>query len=333
MKIQKILFKTVGLALIFILHACTIEGEALAGIWVADTDESYMRIHIKPWQGKFHGYMLDFQQGDTYYAGGETKESIILTDLVAKDGSYQQGKFYYDINGGEPCHLALSFVDDHTVKAVYDCQGEQFEEQWVREGSQAQKPKPSKRMSNVNRKEGVDQTPVPSVKSTSAQTKQKSQPTTTKDETKQHGAFSIIGYQKQIPYDDEKLLEKTTEELWTKLYAADFSSKLSNISAADKIYVTYSSYDSPKGMMTMTIGYAVADLSGIPAGLHGVDVPANRYYVVPLAEDEVGQGNAEAWDQLAMLMASRSTTAVDFEVYTLDASYEVTQAEMWLAAK
>ena len=98
------------------------------------------------------------------------------------------------------------------------------------------------------------------------------------------------------------------------------------------MYLVYSAYDQPKGKMMITIGYKVKDLTNIPTGLKGVNIPSNEYYVYPLsgkASDYEGEGRK----QLEEMMAYRKTDSADFEVYKFDANYEVTKAEMWIATK
>ena len=73
-------------------------------------------------------------------------------------------------------------------------------------------------------------------------------------------------------------------------------------------------------------------LSNVPSGLGGVKIPSNEYLVYPMTGDK-SDYEGEGWDQLHELMQYRNAESADFEVYTFDDSYEITQAEMWIATK
>lgn len=343
-----------ALSLFFIsFTACTIEGEALCGVWYAGGDYGQMKIEITPWQGKFHGYLLEYKDDTSHIQGAKEDEYIFLTDLVFENNQYQNGKIYIDPNSEESCNISLAFLDNNRLKASYNCNGEKFEEIWSRDGSnqdiEGKEDKSNVRVANSiqteNQKTDAENvtTASTSVNTVSTSTaniekeKVKSKSVTPSSidapqNTQNQGIFYVIGIREEVAYDDNKRVAKVVENLWTKIYNDDFSNKLDNIVEPEKMYAIYSNYDQPKGKMTITIGYKVKDLSSVSADLTGMKILANEYYVYPLS-GETSDYEGEGWDQLEELAAYRKAESVDFEVYEFDSNYEIANAELWVAAK
>lgn len=335
MKIKTMLSIFSIITLLMSFNACTIEGEQICGIWYAQGDYGHMKIEITPWEGKFHGYLLEYNGGKTVTKGAKEEEYIFLTDLVFKNEQYENGKIYLDPNSKESCDISLRLLDNQSLKANYNCGGERFEETWSKKGFTPTKMenKTATQMEQPSKSKAAQNTPTKTSKPTIATKKEAKKPASNVPEnTKKQGTFYVVGIHQTVAYDNMKALEKAVEALWTATYEDDFSGKLKNISDNENMYVTYSNYDQPKGKMTITIGYKVKDLSKIPTGLKGIKVPANDFYTYPLS-GEASDYEGEGWSQLNELMMYRNAQSVDFEVYQFDKNYKVKKASMWIAAK
>jgi len=351
MKFKIILLNIVLSLTLVSFCSCTVEGEEICGIWNVNGNYGEMQVEITPWKGKFLAYLLAYKNGSETIKGDKTEEFIFITDLVLNEGKYHDGKIYFDPNSKTHCALKMELLDHNQLKAVYDCDGQTSEEIWYRKGfnapqESAQTPSIDKEIKEATAKKDVvsnisnDSTEKNEVlansktKKTAASPAKASKPSTPQieGETKKQPSFYIIGIQAIVKYDDYKAMEKTIEALWTKAYNDGLSAKLENISEANKMYVSYSDYDKPKGKMTITLGYKVQDLSSIPSGLKGVHIPSNEYLVYPMSGDK-SDFEGKGWEQLGELMMYRKAKSADFEVYTFDNSYNVKKAAMWMATK
>jgi len=321
MKLQTILSAILTIFIYLSITACgEIKGEALCGIWQTNSQYGKMKIEITPWKGKFHGYMLEYENGANKVIGKKTEDYMRMTSA-------------------------------NQLTATYNCEGHQSTEIWVRKGHPF--PKTSPENATTIAETSIAKASSQPTTATKSRTERNAATTTgiakkattpTKvsapskiekeavNNTSPKGTFYVIGIQKTVAYEDIKALEKTMESLWNTTYNEDFSGKLNNISDQENMYVTYSKYDKPKGKMTITIGYQVKDLTTIPSGLHGVQVMANEYYVSPLSGN-TSDYEGEAWKHFEELVAYRKATSVDFEVYKFDSNYEVTEASIWIASK
>lgn len=348
---SKNLILTVTLILFFFLfNACTIEGEQICGIWNSNGNHEQMKLEITPWEGKFHAYLLEYQFNGETIKGAKEDESIFLTDLVFEKDSYKNGKIYIDPNSKDFCNISLKLLDEDQLEANYDCNGETFEEIWTRNGATPSKSNTAKETitkketstsktkstvsSNKNEpvNEKLSKLPQTKQKQASTSTQKQSPVSKAQEETKKQATFYVAGVSQTVAYQNVNALSTAVEALWNKTYNEDFSAKLSNILDAERMYVVYSDYENPKGKMTITIGYKVKDLSNIPSGLKGIKIPANDYYTSPLS-GKASDYEGEEWKQLEEMMAHRKADSADFEVYEFDGNYEVTKAEMWIAAK
>lgn len=361
------------LSFIFILtsiisfNSCaTIEGEKLCKTWYSNGDYGQMTLEITPWEGKFLGYMLSYNDGQTSIKGDKTEDYIVLSDLVydKETDTYKQGKIAMD--NTTTCGISLKMKNDNELTASYVCDGYEFDETWTTTPPSksakfptASAPKkatkeatPSTHNHNVEQptattpskptrpvfkpktpKEVADMTPKEVVKEKIPQTPQT--PKETKPEiegTQKKRTFYVVGVHKVVNYSDADAMGKAIEALWTKTYNEDFSSKLKNIADQEHMYVTYSNFESPKGSMTITIGYKVKDLSNVPKGLKGVKVPSNDYLSFELS-GQASDYEGEGWNQIYELMAYRDAKSVDYEVYSFDKDYNVSKIIMWVATK
>jgi len=355
MKFKFLFLKVVAFAFISLTACAEIEGEKICGVWISESEYGKMTIEITPWKGMFYGYLLEHQSPDGKITkGAKEEEHILLTDLVFENDFYQNGKIFLDKNSDKPCGISFQFLNDNNLKVNYKCADFETEEVWVRKGFDKLKTEPQTSNNQAVAVENAETKPKkkttlsgknPSVvspasaknevknsasKSTESKDKKESQladPPTIKRES-----FNVIGFSKTVDYDKIKATEKAVEALWTKIYNDDFSGQLNNISDQENMYAVYSNYDQPKGKMTITIGYKVADLKNVPSELTGTFVSANDYYSTPIsgnASDYEGEG----WEQIEQLMAYRNPKSADFEIYKFDSNYEVTEARLWIAAK
>lgn len=314
------------------LSSCSIEGKEVCGIWHAQGAYGKMTIEITPWKGKFLGYLLEYEAGDVLTKGKKSEAFIFLTDLEYQQDSYQNGNIYLTPDSETPCKLTLTDMNGDQIKATYNCAGQTSEEIWYRDAAAL----PAKTIGNTP--PTTNETETIAASDTIAPS-QPAKGTTTApaapaldQPTQKQSAFYVIGQQKTVAYEDATAMEKAIEALWTAVYDEDFSGKLNNITDANSMYVTYSSYDQPKGKVTITLGYQVKDLSSIPSGLKGVTIPTNDYLVYPLS-GKASDFEGEGWEQLGELMVYRKESSADFEVYTFDSSFNVSKAEMWIATE
>ncbi|MEM8906439.1 MAG: effector binding domain-containing protein [Bacteroidota bacterium] len=318
---------------ILAFNACTIKGEEVCGIWQVNGTHGAMRVEITPWQGKFLGYLLQYEEAGEIVVGDKTEDFIFITDLVAKGDQYQEGKLYLDPQSTTHCDLTLAWLNDHQLKAIYNCDGQTTEAIWDREGT-SWSPKsvvPTSIKKKMDNQETVKT--IPAKPSENVPTKDKQIAITqTDDQSQKVARFYMIGIQEQVNYEAPKAMEKGIESLWTKLYNNDFSGQLTNTIDPDKLYLSYSNYDHPQGKMTITLGYKVQDLSNVPSSLQGVAIPSNEYLVYPIT-DVSSDFLEDRWQQIFELMAKRRANSIDFEVYTFDQNYKVEKAEMWIATK
>jgi len=333
--------------LLLSLNSCTIEGEEICGLWNVDNYYGEMQIEITPWKTKFYGYLLSYKNDNETIVGNKTDEFIFITDLEYKDAKYQNGKIYVEPNSKTYCGLTLKLIDKNKLKAIYDCDGQISEEFWYREGHAILQETVQKTLPTSTETEEplvekiakeatqISATPAKKRNNTTAE----STPALTKSsspkiegETQRQSSFYIIGIQEVVEYNDYKSMEKAIETVWTKVYNDDFSPKLSNITESDKMYLSYSNYDNPKGKMTITLGYKVENLSNLPVDLQGVKVPTNNYLVYLMSGDK-SDFEGEGWEQLNELMTYRNANSADYEVYTFDKDYNISNAQMWIATE
>ncbi len=330
MRILNALFFTVLLPVL--LTACNeIKGEEICGVWNATGDFGQMQMEITPWEGAFFGYLKSATDADGEIITGEKNDSfMILGDLrsVGPD-IYSFGQFAWGDKIDERCDVEARFVTDNQLLFRLDCLGEVSTINWYREGT----PIPDE--SRTEEVPSIDSIPVADNTNTAASTQQESSTKAASPDVDWPAlaaeTFYIVGKREVVAYADEKAMARAVERLWSELYTNDFSEDLSNMEESGLVYMTYSGYDESAGTVKLTLGYQVQHLATVPTGLHGVKVPANKFWVFPLSSSD-DAADTEGWDSLEELLAYRKASSVDFEVYTFDENYEITKAELWMAS-
>jgi len=324
--------------------SCTIQGEEICGTWNASGEYGQMQLEITPWKGKFLAYLLSYESDGQTIKGAKTEDHIFITDLTYNEGKYQNGKIYINPLSETYCNLNIELMSIHQLQVLYDCEGQSYEEFWFRKGfSNPQKPaqattalkhdiatRDHEKINDVDVKTKSEQSLGNSFNVTNNVNPNSG--FENDNQTIKQSSIFIIGISEVVKYDHRKEMEITLDKLWTQSYNNDFSSKFKNITEANKMYLCYSSYDNPKGTMTVTLGYKLENGHDVPEGLNGVRIPANDFLVYPMSGKK-SDYEGEGWQQLEEMMAYRNEDAVDFEVYEFDNSYNVKSAEMWIATK
>ena len=147
-----------------------------------------------------------------------------------------------------------------------------------------------------------------------------------------HPALSVVGIQKQVAYKEATAINKATEALWEQFFKKNYARHIKGIDNPNKIYVTYNNYTDK--LVTITMGYAVAKTATFRPnkGLKKVTINANDYHQFKLEEEASSIGGKE-WDTLMEVLQYRSEKSSDFEVYTFDNKYNITNAFMWVSIK
>lgn len=147
-----------------------------------------------------------------------------------------------------------------------------------------------------------------------------------------HPTLSVVGIQKQVAYKDATAINKATETLWEQFFKQNYARHIKGIDSPSKIYVTYSNYTDK--LVTITMGYAVDKTATFRPnkGLKKVMIKANDYHQFKLEEEASSIGGKE-WNTLMEVLQYRSEKSSDFEVYTFDNKYNITNAFMWVSIK
>jgi len=345
MKLKILLSNILLLVTFFSFSSCTIAGEEVCGVWIADGDFGKMKIEITPWEGKFHGYLLAYKNGDEVILGKKEEEFIFLTDLTFESNNYQNGKIYFDTKSNEYCNVTLQLHNENQLEVFYDCKEQTYVETWTREGHEAIVLKKSDlNKETIRVKDKTSSTiPKPNLAPTVVKNKAVTAPlkkevikekeeVLLEDETKKESSFFVAGVQKQVGYNDFSEIDVVMDNLWKEATSDDLYNAIPNISDSKDMYLVYSNYDQPKGRMTITIGYKVKDLSSVNGEILGVKVPNNDYLVYPLS-GSTSDYEGEGWKEIEELMQYRKSESADFEVYSFNSSYEVTNVVLWIATK
>ena len=107
-------------ALIF--NGCTIEGKEICGIWFTNGDYGKMKMEITPWNGKFFGYLLEYQENGVTIKGSKTEDHLYLTDLEFDGSEYKNGKLFVDEKVQESCVVSISFESESSFKLSGNCE-------------------------------------------------------------------------------------------------------------------------------------------------------------------------------------------------------------------
>lgn len=319
------------LSILFFVTSCTIQGEQICGTWYSNGELGKMKIEITPWKGKFYGYLMEYEEDGKMVKGAKTEDHIILTGLVFKEGQYINGIFYADDEGKETCGTTINLTSVDTMSIEYNCSGEVYHEIWTKNTYPILKEKKGitseSNVTNIQTLSHNADKPSKIISATSGQDK-----LIQKDRTTPHASFFVIGYKEIVSYTNDEIIQSTINDLWTKVYNEDFSSLIQDRIVDEKMYVIYSDYDNPKGSMSITLGYNVQHLTSIPDNLSGVNIPSSTYFTFPLkgTSSDYSQQIISKWDNAIM---SRSPQSIDFEEYSFDANYNVTEGKLWIGAK
>lgn len=155
----------------------------------------------------------------------------------------------------------------------------------------------------------------------------KNQPTTTA-----HSAITVVGLQKVVNHQDKKKINRAIQNLWESFFQKDYSKHIYNIIDYERLYLTYSNYSEHE--VTLTLGYLTKDVHKFnkKKPLHALHIPSNDYYKFKLNNTLPNHDNAE-WSILDEVIEYRAAESCDFEVYTFDKNYNITNSFLWIGAK
>jgi len=121
------------LAMIF--SSCAVEGDEVSGVWFTNGALGRMKIEVKPSNGTFVGYLLEYEKNGKLIPGGNSQQDIIFNNLKFKDEKYLGGSFLVSTKGNNPCDLKLAFSTEgkQSMKAAYLCNGDNRLEYWYRD--------------------------------------------------------------------------------------------------------------------------------------------------------------------------------------------------------
>jgi|GEM_PF-1237666 len=147
-----------------------------------------------------------------------------------------------------------------------------------------------------------------------------------------HKALTIVGLQATVDYTDEKALNKATENLWKQFFSKNYAKHINEIQDYEKLYVTYTNYK--ENSVLLTLGYATAPnaIFRPNKGLKKVQLAANDFHRFK-TDKSTSSTNEKEWNTLMEVLQYRSAESSDFEVYTFDKQYNITDAQMWIGAK
>lgn len=137
---------------------------------------------------------------------------------------------------------------------------------------------------------------------------------------------TFVGISTMIDWGDPNM-EKEIEKLMEKFYNDPVIHTDRNL-ALDKVYVVYSGFDPYREKESkLTIGYAASKSGYSKGGFTSMSVGADKYAVFESNGAESEKWVSDTWDKI-------SNSDLDmkhgyaFEIYELDASYEVTNSEI-----
>jgi len=152
--------------------------------------------------------------------------------------------------------------------------------------------------------------------------------------TQKQAAFHVIGLQTKVNYNDEAAMSKAIERLWNDFLKRDYSKSkyIKDITDREHAYVTYTDYT--ENEVTITLGYKTKGSTNFKSGinLNAVNINANDYYNFQLSGNS-NDFEGEEWDTLLEVLQYRAANSADFEVYSFDKKYNITDIQMWVAAK
>lgn len=150
---------------------------------------------------------------------------------------------------------------------------------------------------------------------------------------KRHSSFQVVGLQTTTNYTQAKAMKTSIEELWNQFTKKNYARFISNIKEPNKVYVTYTDYT--EELVTVTIGYRTTAPTDFKSGkgLSAVSIPHNEYYHFTFEGNKEIDYQGKEWKVLFEALAYRDPKSSDFEIYTFDNKYKVTETALWVASK
>lgn len=148
----------------------------------------------------------------------------------------------------------------------------------------------------------------------------------------QHKALTVVGLQTVVDYTHEKTLSQATEQLWTQFFSKNYAKHIKSVQDYEKLYLTYTNYK--ENTVVLTLGYATTATATFRPnkGLHKVQIASNDFHRF-ITNKSTTSANEKEWNTLMEVLQYRSEESSDFEVYTFDKQYNITDAQMWIGAK
>jgi len=115
--------------------SCAVEGDEISGLWFSNGLNGKMKIEIKPSNGTFEGYLVEYEENGQLVSGGNDKSDLIFKGLRFKNDKYLGGSFLKSHKENNTCGFKLAFDTEgkQALRAGYLCSGENRLEYWYRD--------------------------------------------------------------------------------------------------------------------------------------------------------------------------------------------------------
>ncbi len=130
MKHLKIVFTS--LLFFSIITSCA-QQDNIIGVWDVKTDYYQAIYEIEQYENSFVGKIHYYNDGETEYKGKNKKEDYFLSDVIAKDGKYVNGKMY--LPDGSYYKVIFKMIDANTIEVSMTVQGQPYKETWKRQSN------------------------------------------------------------------------------------------------------------------------------------------------------------------------------------------------------
>jgi len=147
-----------------------------------------------------------------------------------------------------------------------------------------------------------------------------------------HSVLNVVGLQTMANPYNEAAFAKAVEKLWEDFYKKDYARFINDIKSPNDVYVVYHNYTDKSAMITL--GYQTKSTNNFKKdkGLKSCRLKSNDYYKFQLS-GEASDFESEEWDALYSALEYRDVQSGDFEIYTFNKKYDITDAQMWVGAK
>ena len=127
-------FKSIAIIIMLTMTfvSCAQE-DKIVGVWDVKTNYYQAVYEIVESDNKFFGKVHYYNDGKTEYKGNNKKEDYFLTDVVAKNGAYVNGKMY--LPDGSYYNVNFTLKDQDTLEALMTIENEPYTEIWTRNTS------------------------------------------------------------------------------------------------------------------------------------------------------------------------------------------------------